>query len=247
MQMLNANDSVPLYAQLKLAIQERLALRHLQQGDRLPSEMELCSKYGVSRITVRRAVDELVEEGILERRQGKGTFVAKKPVRLMMSPINGVASSYIESEELEEHVRSTRILSKEERPGSDEECALLGLDAGENVLHLYRLMLLDGEPYMLDHALYPAGRYPGFFEKIGDNVSTYGVLRDVYGVRLCRSHKEISFAYATSEQGEYLGCASGTPLFKTYKHVCDENGRTVHVSASYHMAQSIVFTIDNEA
>ena len=78
MEQLDTNNAVPLYEQLRVALRERLDSGVLDPGERLPSEAELCRKYGVSRITVRRAVDELVEEGILERRQGKGTFVAPK-------------------------------------------------------------------------------------------------------------------------------------------------------------------------
>ena len=78
MEQLDTNNAVPLYEQLRVALRERLDSGVLDPGERLPSETELCQKYGVSRITVRRAVDELVEEGILERRQGKGTFVAPK-------------------------------------------------------------------------------------------------------------------------------------------------------------------------
>ena len=76
MDRLDKESAVPLYEQLKLSLSKKIEEHVLQEGERLPSEAELCAEFDVSRITVRRAVDELVEEGVLERRQGKGTFVA---------------------------------------------------------------------------------------------------------------------------------------------------------------------------
>ena len=78
MKPLDNNNAVPLYEQMMMMFRERLDNHVLDAGEKLPSEAELCKSYGVSRITVRRAIDELVEEGYLEKKQGKGTFVTQK-------------------------------------------------------------------------------------------------------------------------------------------------------------------------
>ena len=78
MKPLDNNNAVPLYEQMMMMLRERLDNHVLDAGEKLPSEAELCKSYGVSRITVRRAIDELVEEGYLEKKQGKGTFVTQK-------------------------------------------------------------------------------------------------------------------------------------------------------------------------
>ena len=73
---LDVNTPVPLYEQLKNLLQSQISTGIYSSGEKLPAEAELCSKYEVSRVTVRRALDDLVADGALERKQGKGTYVA---------------------------------------------------------------------------------------------------------------------------------------------------------------------------
>ena len=209
MQKLDVNSAVPLYEQLKMALRERIESQIFEPGERMLSEVELCDKYGVSRITVRRAVDELVEEGYLERRQGKGTFVAQK-------------RSFV-------------------------ECQWLQLEPEENVLVLTRQMLLDGNLSMIDRATYPAKRFPGLLDKIGDDTSTYEVMRKDYGVQMHKARREVTLVYATNEQSKLLGCAPGAPLFKKFKVVYDEQNIPVHISSTYISAENVVLTVEQDS
>ncbi len=88
MKPLDNNNAVPLYEQMMMMLRERLDNHVLDAGEKLPSEAELCKSYGVSRITVRRAIDELVEEGYLEKKQGKGTFVTQKRAAIPVMSIS---------------------------------------------------------------------------------------------------------------------------------------------------------------
>ena len=81
MKPLDNNNAVPLYEQMMMMLRERLDNHVLDAGEKLPSEAELCKSYGVSRITVRRAIDELVEEGYLEKKQGKGGCTASSSAK----------------------------------------------------------------------------------------------------------------------------------------------------------------------
>lgn len=114
------------------------------------------------------------------------------------------------------------------------------------MLILTRQMFVDGKICMLDRSTYPAKRYPGFFEKVENNMSTYKLLEREYGVVIHCVHKEISHTYASSEQAKLLGCAIGTPLFKMYKIVCDPQNVPIHMSSTYMKADSIIFVADNE-
>lgn len=242
---LDANNAVPLYEQLKMTLRSQIESQLLLPGDRIPAEAELCKKYQVSRVTVRCAVDTLVEEGYLERRQGKGTFVAAKRAQVFMTPINDAVTGFSESDEYAGE-KSIRVIDKNEYSTNKREQELLRLEETDKVLVLSRVMLRDGKPWMLDRATYSAKRYPGFFDIINDDVSTYSVLRSRYGVVMKRSHKEVSIAYATNEQAKQLGCAPSAPLFKMFKVVYDDKDEPVHMSNSYFKADQIVFTVDNE-
>ncbi|MDO4356573.1 MAG: GntR family transcriptional regulator [Clostridia bacterium] len=244
MGMLDANNAVPLYEQLKLELHHRIDDRMLQPGDRLPSEAELCQEFGISRITVRRAIEELVEEGCLERRHGKGTFVAQRPTELYIKPIDDVDVVGFSGEN-PDWIKRTVIISKQEYQPGRQERELLQLSEADRALEFYRQMWINGKPWMLDRSVYAAKRFPGFFDRVQDDVSTYRILREAYGVDMVRSHKEISLTYATGEQSGLLECAPGAPLFRMDKVVYDGQNAPVHISSSYLKADGVIFTIDN--
>lgn len=243
MKLLDTNNAVPLYEQLRMALRERLENGVIAPGERLPSEAELCQKYGVSRITVRRAVDELVEEGVLERRQGKGTFVAQKRAVVSVESLNSDATEGFHSR-YKDRKRSL-IVSMREYPANRNEQQWLHLGEDDHVLVLTRQMLLDGKPWMIDRATYSARRFPGFFDQVKNDTSTYQLMQEVYGVVMCRAYREITLTYATNEQGKLLGCAPGTPLFKTFKVVYDDRDEPVHLSSTFSMAEGVVLTVEN--
>ena len=242
---LDANNAVPLYEQMKIQLQEQISVQVYAAGDRLPSETELCEKYGVSRITVRRALDELVSEGILERKQGKGTFVAAKKSRILFRPLESMGSGFSDSTYLGSEKRIL-VIAKKEREGNRSEREALALSDGEKVFEFRRLMFLDGQPFMLDDAVYPSGRFPGLFERVKDNISTYSLLRESYGIAKMLSQRELSFSYATDEQAKLLGCQTGGPLFRIYKRVWDKDGCPVHLSRFYMCADRVVFTDEGD-
>ena len=246
MKPLDNNNAVPLYEQMITLLRDHLDNHVIAAGERLPSEAELCKKYGVSRITVRRAIDELVEEGYLERKQGKGTFVTQKRAAVSVMSLEDHATEGFSSRYGKETNRlHSIVVSKKEYKANKNERALLGLDEDDHVLILTRLMVVDEKPWMIDRATYSAKRYPGFFEQIEDGVSTYKLMREKYDVHMSRARREITLAYATNEQAKLLECAPSAPLFKTFKVVYDEQDQPVHLSSTYSQAENVVLTIEN--
>lgn len=244
MRVLDANSATPLYEQLKITLREMIDTQLIRAGERLPSEAELCERYGVSRITVRRAIDEMVESGILERHRGKGTFVSSKGRRYVLMPVDDVIGGFTDSHKGEE--KRTQVLSKKEYPANGLECEILKLDKNEKVLVLTRLMKVDGQPWLIDRTTYSASRFAGLLDCVQDDVSTYKILREKYGVQMTRSHKEFSLAYADSQQSDLFKCPIGTPLFKMFKVVYDRQGTPVHMSTVYFLADSVAFAVDSE-
>ncbi len=243
---LDGNSAVPLYEQMKIQLQEQIAAHIYAAGDRLPAETELCEKYGVSRVTLRRAMDELVAEGVLERKQGKGTFVAVRKSRLIFRSFGSMGGGFSDAQYPESTVKHTAVISKKEYVCNALEQEALGLNKGDRVMVLLRLMSLDGQPLMLDRSVYPISRFPGLFDYVKDDVSTYSVFREVYGIRKMHSTKELSLAYATDEQAKLLECATAAPLFRIFKQVRDDEGAPVHLSNLYYVAERIVFTDEGD-
>lgn len=124
------------------------------------------------------------------------------------------------------------------------EMEILGLNPEDMVLVFDRLMLTDGTPMMLDHSVYPAQRFHGMFDQIQDDVSTYKILREQYGILSFRTQKEISIAYAEEEQASLLNCSVGAPLFRVFKQVHSEENEPIHFSILLFAADRTVFTYE---
>lgn len=149
---LNENSATPLYQQLK----EKLRADYIDPNSgfdlnsAIPSEQELMQMYGVSRITVRNAVKELVNEGFLKKVQGKGTFVT----RLKRYPLNS-GGGFSVTCSLMHLTPSTKVIEMQEIPASEEDRLLFNLQKGENILHIKRLRLGDNIPFILEHIYLP--------------------------------------------------------------------------------------------
>lgn len=148
----------PLYVRLRLAFEAAIDQGELLPGDALPPERDISEDCGVSRVTVRKAIDQLVEEGRLLRRQGSGTFVAS-PVKRMDQPL-ARATTFTEDMARRGMVASSRWLVRGTfLPNSDEMMAL-GLSANSRVARLHRLRLADDIPMAIEYASLPADILP---------------------------------------------------------------------------------------
>jgi len=147
---LDPEAPTPLYLQIKSAIEERIRTGALRPGEALPSERRLAEELGVSRLTVRRALDELVAGGMLERRQGSGTFVAQR----LEQPLS-VLSGFSEDMQARGMRPGSRWLRRESALASPAESLALSLSPGEEVVRLLRVRTADGTPMALELAAVP--------------------------------------------------------------------------------------------
>ncbi len=131
----------------------------LAVGEAIPSERELCDQFGVSRMTVRQAVDALVVEGLLERVQGRGTFVAQPKVDLQLRLV-----SFPEEMRRRGMEPSLRVLAAERMPAPPHVADALDLRAGGEVYYLRRLRMADGSPMAVEENWVPAGLVPDLLD-----------------------------------------------------------------------------------
>ena len=146
MKKLNKDSSVALYQQLINEIKESIQTGELKSGDRLMTEGEFSKEYDVSRITVRKAIEVLVEEGILIKKQGIGTFVADKK----LTRDGSIFMGFTESCRLDGKVPSSRLLSADLSEASGVDQRNLNLEEGEMVIRVRRLRFCDGTPTVLE-------------------------------------------------------------------------------------------------
>ena len=172
---LSRNTFEPLYYQIREDIREKINGNEYPPNSMIPSEAELCEIYGVSRVTVRRAVLSLVQEGILTRGKGKGTFVSEN---YGLTHMNGVQS--FSQELLGLNMRpSAKLLSCKIRKADSTLRSTLELQEGEEVVTISRLRLVNNEPCMVEVMNFPYKLIPGV-EKEDLSQSIYCLLKGKY-------------------------------------------------------------------
>lgn len=205
--MLNVNSSTPLYMQLVEDIQEKIAAGSYCAGARLPSGKELTQMYGVSIITVRKAIDKLQEDGIIERKQGKGTFVAKPKMRRGDQKFAGFSEICIG-----QGVRpGGKMLNNELVKLDDRTSESLKQPVGSQGIYLRRLRFADGEPVAIEKMYFPI-RYAFLLDKKFDDESLFLFLKQEEGIVIKKAEKTIELCQATPEEGKLLHVSKGYPL-----------------------------------
>src|SRR5215470_2448624 len=170
----------PLYHQTADVLRSRVAQNVWKQGDRLPSESELCEEFGVSTVTMRRAVATLVAEGLLIRLQGKGTFVSSDHAILQGPP---QLTSFTQDLQLRGWRSSARLLSLNMERAPGHVATRLGLAAGALVHVLRRVRLADERPVAIQTAYVPGLLFPGLETYDFTTASLYEVFQRDYGVK----------------------------------------------------------------
>ncbi|MDF5820815.1 GntR family transcriptional regulator [Corynebacterium felinum] len=207
---LTDGSATPKHQQLREILEEYCA-NHLQPGDMLPGERALEETYGVSRITVRRAIGDLVASGKLRRARGKGTFVAHAPLvaRLHLASFsNEMAAQNIDS--------TSKILSSSWRPAPEEVRSFFQTPPQQAHTHLSRLRLGNGRPFCIDHGWYNSSFAPDLLENDVYN-SVYAILENQYGVAIDNAEQIVSAVAATREEAQLLDVAEATPLLKVIR------------------------------
>lgn len=165
-----------LVSQHSLRARLRELIANAEAGDRLPSERSLSRRWGAARMTVRRATDTLIDEGLVARRRGSGTYVLPQPVVRFLA-----LTSFTQDMRDRGLVPSSRLLAFEHRPIEAAEAERLGIEAGEPVLRFTRLRLGSGEPMAIETVWIEAARVPGL-QPADLEGSLYELLAARYGL-----------------------------------------------------------------
>lgn len=217
--------STPLFKQLADTLRSAIDNGEYPAGSRLPTENELCQRYSVSRVTVRKALDELSHGEYLVRKPGKGTFVAEKKFQRSLSGVLGY-SEMCRRMGYEPGARTIRIGLEEP---SEEDIAQLGLAKDEQMLVVERLRLADGDPVMLEINKFPEKFFFLFNEDL-NNASLYEVIRQRTGIVFTHSSKLLEIVFATYKESRYLNVSKGHPLLSIKSTVHDDTDENRHLS-----------------
>jgi GntR family transcriptional regulator len=208
MNQVDRNGRLPLYHQLYEILHERILLRNLRPGDRLPTEAELVATYGVSRITVRKVLDMLVKEGLIYRQAGRGTFVAHATLEQGLSHI----ISFTEDMQRRGFAVTTQVLFSGLVPATDHVAEKLNVSPGEELARLERLRLADGEPMCIEDSCFVHRYCRGILDHDFSVKSLREVKIKKFGIRWIRARQTIRALNAGPETANRLGIKTNAAL-----------------------------------
>ncbi|HIT76959.1 MAG TPA: GntR family transcriptional regulator [Candidatus Avipropionibacterium avicola] len=227
----------PLYAQVEQSLLSRIGV-DWSAGDRLPTEDELIQQFGVSRITVRRAVQNLVARGLVETRRGQGTFVARTSVQQPLAALTG----FVEDMQAHGIPARARVLSVEEVDAPAEVRAALELPLGARVTHIERVRLALGAPMSFDSTYLPVelGRLVGQDDL--ENEQIFTLLEERHDTPLFEASYAIRAINADERVARALEVPLGSAVLQIERITVTTDQRPVDHEFLHYRGDAITFT-----
>src|SRR6516164_8439325 len=207
--LIDPSSAAPLYAQVEAVLASDIAGGTLPAGSQLPTENDLIERFGVSRPTVRRAVQNLVSRGLVEIQRGKGTYVTRPKITQELTALSG----FVEDMQALGRHPTARLIDRQLVPADRTVAQQLALPAGSLVVRIRRVRLADGEPVSFDETWLP--------KEVGEKVITndlevepiFSLLETKYDLPLVEAEYRLEAVAAQPVVAEALGIETGSPLF----------------------------------
>jgi GntR family transcriptional regulator len=233
------NSSTPLYRQIEENIRVSIENGLLNFGDKIEAEPEIMQRFNVSRITVRQAISNLVNEGYLIKKQGKGTFVNKPKIKRKIDHL----LSFTEACNTNGMKASSEVIKKEIIIPSKEEKDFLQLDDEDKVIYIQRIRLADDDPIMYENNYFSYSRFKFLLDE-QLNGSLYKLLREKYNVIPINPMRDsLEVVRANNDVAKILKVPAGEPLFYMKTFMCDSNNNPVHIGKQFILGKRYKFDI----
>jgi GntR family transcriptional regulator len=217
----------PAAEDVRRRILDEIARGALLAGERLGAERDLAGRYGVSRSTLRAALDALESVGAVRRVPGRsgGTFVAERKVERDLTSLASLPS-YLRRQGFES---GARVLSTTTAEADAETAGALAIPIGAVVFEIMRIRLADGEPISYERARFPAAQFPGLLDHpLGG--SLYALLESAYGVVPDEAEERIEIVSASATAARVLGVRRSAPVVSIARVTVDAEGRPFELS-----------------
>lgn len=230
---------MPVYIQMHNQMREWINSREWEEGRKIPSERDLALQFDVSRMTARQAVNTLVDEGLLERRRGAGTFVALEKVREKMSGV----PSFTETVERQGKSPASKLVAFHTKPASISEAEKLMIEHNEEVLIMERIRTADGIPICYEVATIPF-KFVEDLSKTQITQHLFKTLEMEKEMRVERSEQTISATWASESIAEMLGIKRGSSVLRLRQVSYSQEGTPFEYVRSQYVGDRYEFFLE---
>jgi GntR family transcriptional regulator len=210
----------------------------LKEGDKMPTEEEICELFSISRITVRRALEGLQQGGYIYKQQGKGSFVMMKKTGFQLNHLKG----FTEEMKALGKEPSSKILTFEIMPPSEKVAETLGIDINQRIYQLERLRLADGVPIAIERVHLPFYRFPTL-KTVNLEESLYEILQYQFGCESYKGIEEIHAGLASEEEARLLQIVPGSAVLHINRTTYEREGMAYEYVESTYRGDQYQFTV----
>jgi GntR family transcriptional regulator len=233
-------SAIPYYLQVCKALRDQLTSGEWSAGDQIPGELALGEMFGVSRPVIRQAIACLIDEGLLVRRKGKGTYLAESKIKVgLIQRQTGFYQDMLE----QGYPPTSRVLKIEVKPANANVAYHLGLEPGTQVIEITRLRLVDNEPVVLVTTFLPYEACAAVMQEDLSQQSLYAVL-ERRGLLISHGHQTLKVTPASTFEANLLNIPSGSPLFALDKVSYLNDHRPIEYSNALHRADRTRFEVE---
>ena len=227
----------PLYKQVYDLLTSRLVDGSWQPSQLIPSEMALADELGVSQGTVRKALNQMVTEKMLERRQGKGTFVVEHTQESSLFRFFRLREPNGES-----LIPETKVISSSRREATDEEANKLNLPQNAPIVELVRLRSLHQKPAIIERVIQPLSIFPDIDKQGEIPNALYILYQEKYGITIVSVDDELRAVELPECLAEHLQLPAGSPVLMIQRLSVNIDGRVVELSTAYCSSENFVYS-----
>jgi GntR family transcriptional regulator len=241
--MVDKDSALPLYVQIQNALLEGIRSGVYRPGSQVPSELEIAEQYSVSRMTARKALENLTSKGILFRRLGKGTFVTENVLSYGLSTM----LSFSQTLRARGHKVDTQVLAQEIVPGPPEVTRSLTIPSESQVVMIRRLRFVDGECAAI-HTSYL--EYPRFARILDFDLVEESLLRaieEISGMSVAYSVDTVQAVPASAEHASLLGVERNSPMLQVEGVAFTDGGQPIRCTRAVYPGHMFRFVMRNTA
>jgi GntR family transcriptional regulator len=238
---INFESHIPYYIQLMDILKQKVQSGTWAPGNQIPGEQDLCELYGVSRTVVRQALLELELEGVINRRKGRGTFIALPKINEgLIQKLTGFYQDMVERG----LKPGTKVLHQNVEPASEKVANFLGIKPGDQVIDILRLRYINEEPIQLVTTYIPFEICPGLAQVDLTDLSLYEYLEKECGIFIAKGRRYIEAVLAYETEAELLGIERGAPLLMLDSISFSESGQPIEYYHALHRGDRSRFEVE---